>query len=54
MSIMSREGLNNWLDIVGKDRILIAAKDVSGILLYHPVQDSSEVVWDYIRPVMSI
>jgi ferredoxin len=33
---------------------LIAPKDVSGVLHYYPVQSSSEIVFDYIKPVMSI
>lgn len=54
MSIISQEGLNNWLDVLGKENTLIAPRDVSGVLLYRPVKNSAEVVWDYVRPVMSI
>jgi sulfhydrogenase subunit beta (sulfur reductase) len=54
MTILTREMLSNWLDSLAKERTLIAPKDVSGVLLYRPVQKSTEVVMDYVRPVMSI
>lgn len=54
MSIISKEALANWLDDLVQEQTLVTPKDVSGVLLYHPVQNSSEVVWDYVRPVMSI
>jgi ferredoxin len=54
MSAISREALNKWVDTLGEERTLIAPKDVSGVLLYEPVKNSSEVVYDYVRPVMSI
>ncbi len=53
MSMISRETLANWLDDLAQEQTLIAPKDVAGVLLYHPVQNSAEVVWKYIRPVMS-
>ncbi len=52
--MISKENLVNWLDDLAQDQTLIAPKDVSGVLLYHPIQNSAEVVWDYVRPVMSI
>ncbi len=54
MSTISREALSNWLDSLAQEQTLVAPKDVSGVLLYRPVQSSAEVVWDYVRPVMSI
>lgn len=52
--MISRDALKNWLDDLAQEQTLVAPKDVSGVLLYHPMQDSAEVVWDYVRPVMSI
>jgi ferredoxin len=52
--MISQEKLASWLDRLAEEHNLIAPKDVAGVLLYRPVQGSSEVVWDYIRPVMSI
>lgn len=54
MSAISRELLADWLDKLAQEQILVAPKDVSGVLLYRPVQGSAEVVWDYIRPMMSV
>ncbi len=45
MSIISQEGLNHWLDALRKEQTLIAPRDVSGVLLYRPVENSTEVVW---------
>jgi ferredoxin len=54
MSTLSREALASWLDTLARRQTLIAPRDVSGVLLYQPMQSSNEVVWNYIRPVMSI
>jgi len=54
MSNISKEILANWLDDLAQEQTLIAPKNESGVLLYRPMQNSSDVVWDYIRPVMSI
>ena len=54
MKTLTREMLSKWLDTLAVERTLIAPKDVSGVLLYRPVQNSAEVVWDYVRPVMSV
>jgi sulfhydrogenase subunit beta (sulfur reductase) len=54
MSIISREKLADWLDALAQEQTLVAPKDVSDVLLYRPVQSSAGIVWDYIRPVMSI
>ena len=50
MSIFTRETLANWLDDLAQEQTLIAPKDISGVLLYQPVNDSTEVVWDYRPP----
>jgi ferredoxin len=54
MSIITQEGLKNWLDTLMGETTLIAPKDVSGVLLYKPIDNYEDLVWDYIRPVMSI
>lgn len=54
MSIISRETLADWLNALAQEQTLIAPKKVSDVLLYRPVHSSSEIVWNYIRPVMSI
>ncbi len=54
MSTLSQETLADWLDALAKEQTMIAPKDVSGVLLYQPVQSSADIVWDYVRPVMSI
>ena len=40
MSTLTKEALANWLDDLAQDQTLIAPKDVSGVLLYRPVQNS--------------
>jgi sulfhydrogenase subunit beta (sulfur reductase) len=54
MTTISRAALSEWLDTLTQVQTLIAPKDVSGVLLYRPVQNSAEIVWDYVRPVMSV
>jgi sulfhydrogenase subunit beta (sulfur reductase) len=54
MSIISRETLADWLNALAQEQTLIAPKKVNDILLYRPVHSSAEIVWNYIRPVMSI
>ena len=53
MSILKRQTLNHWLDLVAAKEMLIAPRDVGGVLLYRPVASGKEIVWDYIRPVLS-
>ena len=52
--MISQENLANWLDELAQQQTLIAPKEVASVLLYQQVRDSSDVVWEYIRPVMSI
>lgn len=54
MTAITREGLARWLDDLARRTTLLAPRDVDGVLLYRPVTSSTEVVWDFIRPVMSI
>ncbi|HBY06716.1 MAG TPA: sulfite reductase, partial [Chloroflexi bacterium] len=54
MSIISRATLSSWLESILQTQTLVAPKDVSGVLLYRSVSDISEIVWDYILPVMSV
>ena len=54
MKILTHEMLATWLDVLAQEHTVIAPKDVAGVLLYRPVNSSAEVVWDYVRPVMSI
>jgi len=54
MTIFTRKQLQQWQDVLAKEFTLIAPRDVQGVLLYRPVQSSAEIVWDYVRPVMSI
>jgi sulfhydrogenase subunit beta (sulfur reductase) len=54
MSFVSRQNLLSWLDEISQQSTLIAPRDVEGVLLYRPVSDTNDIVWDYIRPVMSV
>jgi len=53
MTVISRQKLSDGLNALAREKTLIAPRDVQGVLLYRPVQSSAEIVWDYIRPVMS-
>jgi ferredoxin len=52
--LISQEALEKWLEGLGKARTLIAPRDVDGILLYRPVENSSQIKWDFTRPVLSV
>lgn len=52
--LVSRKELISWLDRISSGQILIAPTDISGILQYHRVMDSSEIVFDFIRPKLSL
>jgi ferredoxin len=54
MNILTRAQLLGWLDSLAQERPLIAPKDVSGVILYRPVECSDEIAWGSTRPVMSI
>jgi len=51
--LISQDELDNWLDSLAQRRTLIAPRDVSGVLLYKKVKDSSEITWGNKRTVMS-
>jgi ferredoxin len=53
MKTIKRHTLIKWLDNAAKNTNLIAPKDTNGVLLYRPVQNVKEIVWDYTRPVLS-
>jgi ferredoxin len=54
MSFISKKNLTDWLDNMGKVVNLVAPRMIEDVLLYKKVEDSSEIVWDYILPVQSI
>lgn len=51
--LITRDMLENWLDSLAKTRSLIAPRDVDGILLYRPVENSRQIQLDFSRTVMS-
>jgi ferredoxin len=53
METIKRKPLVEWLEKTAHTKSLVAPKKVQGILLYQPVASSKEIVWDYIRPVLS-
>jgi len=54
MKHISHTELTRWLDSLAVENSLIAPVDVSGVLLYRPVQDSREIAWGFTRPEMSV
>jgi sulfhydrogenase subunit beta (sulfur reductase) len=52
--MIGREHIANWLDNLAGEFTLLAPTDVDGVLLYRPVRGSSEIVWDFDRPALSI
>jgi sulfhydrogenase subunit beta (sulfur reductase) len=53
MKLIKRKDLIKWLQHNVKTTNLVAPKDVGGVLLYRPVHDVKEIIWDYIRPALS-
>jgi len=53
MNLLTRKTLNSWLDRTSAGKILIAPREVGGVLLYRPVSGHQDIVWDYVRPVLS-
>jgi ferredoxin len=53
MKLLSRGALKAWLDRLAEESILIAPRDVDGILLYRSVSSSDEITLHYTRPKMS-
>ncbi|NDJ78556.1 MAG: sulfite reductase [Chloroflexi bacterium] len=54
MQLISHSGLATWLDHLAQETTLIAPRNVDGVLLYRPVQSSGDIVWDFVRPVLSV
>ena len=54
MNRISKPDLVACLDQMAQSGGLIAPRAVDGVLLYRPVQQAGEIVWEYIRPVLSI
>lgn len=49
----TRQNLANWLDSLAAENTLIGPRWVDQILLYHPVESSQEIAWDFSRPLLS-
>jgi ferredoxin len=54
MNRISRDTLAQYLDGLAQTQTLVAPALTDGGLLYRPVRQADEIVWDYIRPVLSI
>ena len=54
MNTISQKEIASWLDDLAQTHKLIAPAEIADILFYRPVQNSSEIVWNYVRPEMSI
>jgi ferredoxin len=53
MITLKTSTLNQWLDKTIDQTGLVAPRTVDGLLLYSPVRNRQEIVWEYIRPVLS-
>jgi len=54
MNRISRAALAGHLDKLAKTQILIAPGQADGVLLYRQVRQAQEIIWDFVRPVLSI
>jgi ferredoxin len=54
MMYISRVNLAKFLDTLVEENSLVAPRNVDGVLLYQPVDQSDQIVWDFARPVMSV
>jgi ferredoxin len=54
MNSIQRKTLVHWLDHIAKNKVLIAPRYINGVLLYSPISNSTEINWEYIRPVLSV
>lgn len=54
MKYISRIDLESWLERILTQRELYAPMEEDGVLLYQSVQQLSDIVWDFVRPVKSI
>ncbi len=53
MKVITPSALKIWLDRLAGETLLIAPRDVEGIVLYRPVTGSAEITFEYTRPKMS-
>jgi sulfhydrogenase subunit beta (sulfur reductase) len=54
MNYLTRQELGAWLDKLAQEQTLIAPIDVAGNILYRPVANTREVVWEFSRSFMSV
>ena len=54
MNYLTRQELAGWLDKLAQEQTLIAPIDIAGNILYRPVTDTRELVWEFDRSFMSI
>lgn len=54
MNFITQAQLTEWLDGLARQQTLSAPRDVSGVILYQPVESSREIAWGFSRPVMSV
>ena len=54
MIILSQEEIASWLNDLAQTHKLIAPTEMADILYYRQIQSSSDIVWEYVRPEMSI
>jgi len=54
MMRISQPDLNAQLDTLALSGTLIAPRLVDGVLLYRHVHGSDQIIWDFVRPVLSI
>jgi len=51
--IIKQKALTQFINDLAAKQTLIAPRDVNGTLLYRPMENSSQMVWNYIRPALS-
>ncbi|MCI0518873.1 MAG: 4Fe-4S dicluster domain-containing protein [Chloroflexi bacterium] len=54
MKFITHAALANLVDSLTGQYAISAPRDMDGMLLYRPVAHSSEIVWEYIRPALSV
>lgn len=54
MNFITQAQLTEWLDDLARQQTLSAPREVSGVILYRPVESSREIAWGFVRPVMSV
>jgi len=53
LNIIQHKNLVKWLDKIAQKSILIAPRDIEGVLLYRQVTKSDEIIWEYTKPKLS-